>query len=305
MIEQPSLFDPAPAARSSGRSVPLDSFTPPASTAPAEPDHAHPLAIDTDLQLPKIGNCGNHDGGERAVLEALRAAGIGLGEIVDLLTRTVDAPPLDSADERAVRRWVDDATRRMIDPHRARRLRRSVLELLEAQRLLTYEVAEHARRVERVAADAAARAAGTYWRERDGRRTSTRPIHVDVDPSAWAAMKLDAVRGGSTVGEVVGELVRAAVHRRGQVSGQVRVAVSGPSPAHGQVREQGGRRWSGLRGRRGEGRQARVFARIAVDDDTWAAFRAIALQREVTVARAVGHLVEDNTAARSWTGHGT
>lgn len=42
----------------------------------------------------------------------------------------------------------------------------------------------------------------------------------------------------------------------------------------------------------GEGRQARLFARIAVDDETWTMFRAIALQREVTLARAVGMLVE-------------
>jgi len=287
MIEQPSLFDSAPTARPPD---PRKSSTPAASRTPAEPDQFDPLAIDTDLPLPKIGNGGNHNGDERAVLAALREAGIGLDEIVDLLTRTVEAPPLDSEDEHAVRQWIDEVTKRMIDPRSARRLRRAVLDLLEAQRLLTYQAAEHTRRVETLAA----RATGKYWRERDSRRTSTRAIHVDVDPAAWTAMKLDAVRRGTTVGEAVGDLVTAEVHRRGQVSGQVRDTLLG-SPAHGQVRDDRARRWSGLRGRPGEGRQARLFARIAVDNDTWAAFRAIALQREVPVARVVGLLVEDDT----------
>lgn len=126
--------------------------------------------------------------------------------------------------------------------------------------------------------DHAAKAAGTYWRDRDARRRATRPIHVDVDPDAWATLKLDAVRRRTTVGESVGAMVCAEVGRRGQTFGQTRGEISD------------GR--SDLRGRPGKGRRAKVFPRVAVDDDSWAELKALALDHRLTASRAVGALVE-------------
>jgi antitoxin component of RelBE/YafQ-DinJ toxin-antitoxin module len=40
------------------------------------------------------------------------------------------------------------------------------------------------------------------------------------------------------------------------------------------------------------GRRANIFARIVVDDETWAHFKAIAAEAGLTAARAVGLLVE-------------
>ncbi len=197
--DQPSLFD-------------LD----PPEPAPQEPPSSQdslsttPMPDGTDLPLPLRGRSGNPDD---AVVQALRAAGIGLEAIVELVTGGVEAPPLNTVDRREVLRWVERAAERIIDPDQGRRLRRTVLDLLDAQLHLDYHARMHARRVERLAEVAAARAAGTYWRDRDARRTSTRPIHVDVDPAAWAALKSVAIRRRTTVGEMVGCLVRAELER--------------------------------------------------------------------------------------------
>jgi hypothetical protein len=108
----------------------------------------------------------------------------------------------------------------------------------------------------------------------DGART--RAVHVDVDPEAWGAFKIGAIRRGTTVGEAVGELVDGAVRRRGADLAQ---AVAGTTNC-------------GRRGEPGEGRRARKFSRIAVDDDTWRNLRVQAMEHDLTVARAVGALVE-------------
>ena len=86
-------------------------------------------------------------------------------------------------------------------------------------------------------------------------------------------MKLDAVRRRTTIGDGVGALVRAELGRRGQTHGETSAT------------------WSDRRGQPGEGRRAKVFARIAVDDETWAEFKAIAAGTGLTVARAAGLLV--------------
>ena len=265
MPDQPSLFDldpPDPAPQQLPK--PQDSL----STTP-RPDG-------TDLPLPLRGRSGNSD---EAVVQALRAAGIGLEGIVELVTGGVEAPPLNTVDRREVVRWVERAADRIIDPEQGRRLRRTVLDLLDAQFHLDYHARAHARRAERLAEVAAARAAGTYWRNRDARRTSTRPIHVDVDPAAWAALKALAAQQGTTLGEMIGSLVRAEVesaNRRNGNSGQ-------GCPSH-RSRDRGQPRRIGRR---------RVFARIASDDDDWAALKAWALNQGLAVSRAVGLLVEE------------
>lgn len=83
------------------------------------------------------------------VLAALRAAGIGLEEIVDLVTSAAEAPPLNSVDASEVDRWVERAAERMIDPRRVRHLRRAVAELLD------HRAAEHTQRLQYLAEVAA------------------------------------------------------------------------------------------------------------------------------------------------------
>ena len=262
MPDQPSLFDlvpPEPPPQELPTSLGSLSTT--------------PMPNGTDLPLPLRGRSGNP---EDEVLQALRAAGIGLERIVDLVTSGVEAPPLNTVDRGEVARWVERATQRIVDPDQGRRLRRTVLDLLDAQLHLDYHARAHARRVERLAEVAAARAAGTYWRDRDARRTSTRPIHVAVDPTAWAALKAEATRRRTTLGETVGRLVRAEAerfNRRNSESGQGSLGREDP--------DQPSRTGS-----------AKVFARIATNDEDWANFKVDALIHGLTVSRAVGLLVE-------------
>jgi len=230
---------------------------------------------DTDLHLPLGGRSGNPS---YAVIQALRAAGVGLDAIVDVVTRGVKAPPLNTVDRREVVRWVERAADRIIDPDQGRRLRRTVLDLLDAQLHLDYHARAHARRVERLAEVAAARAAGTYWRDRDARRTSTRPIHVEVEPAAWAALKALTIRRGTTVGEMVGCLVRAEVESGDRMKSKSRYGSLGDSADDSD------------RGRIIS--RARMFARITSDDHVWSRFKALALSHGLTVSRAVGLLVE-------------
>ena len=267
MPDQPSLFD-------------LD----PPEPAPQEPPSSQdclsttPMPDDTDLPLPLRGRSGNPDD---AVVRALRSAGIGLEAIVEIVTGGVEAPPLNTVDRRDVIRWVERAAARMIDPDQGRRLRRTVLDLLDAQLHLDHHARAHARRFERLAEVAAAQTAGTYWRDRDGRRTSTRPIHVDVDPAAWAALKAAVIRTGTTLGEMIGSLVRVkveSVDRSGCKRRQGSLSDSWEDPGY-----------TSTIGR------VKVFARIALDDDDWVAFKVLALDHGLTVSRATGLLVEETS----------
>ncbi|MDQ3384954.1 MAG: hypothetical protein M3503_02920 [Actinomycetota bacterium] len=187
---------------------------------------------------------------------ALRVAGIGLEEIVDLVSGAAEAPPLNSVAAGEVHRWVERAAERMIDPRRVRHLRQAVDKLLDAQFVLDHRAAEHSERLRYLAEVAAAHRAGTYWRDRDARRTATRPIHVEVDPRAWQRVKRDAIRRGTTLGQAVGELIQAEVDGGGQTLGENFGEVS-----------------IALAGHQGQGRRAQVFARIALGDDAWRALK--------------------------------
>lgn len=263
MPNQPSLFD-------------LDPPEPAPQQLPTSQDSLSttPIPDGTDLPLPLRGRSGNSDD---AVIQALRAAGIGLEAIVALVTGGVEAPPLNTVDRREVVRWVERAADRMIDPYQGRRLRRTVLDLLDAQLHLDYHARAQARRVERLAEVAAARAAGTYWRDRDARRTSTRPIHVDVDRAAWAALKALAIRRCITLGQMVGCLIKAEVENDRPTNKSGRVSLGHEREGLGQ---------SSMAG------TARVFARIVADNDDWAAFKILAMNQGLRVSRAVGLLVE-------------
>lgn len=265
MPDQLSLFDLTP-------ETPAPQETP----RPQEGLSTTPLPHGTDLLLPRGGRSGNPDD---AVIQALRAAGIGLEQIVDIVTGGVEAPPLNTVDRGEVIRWVERAADRIIDPYQGRRLRRTVLDLLDAQFHLDYHARVHARSVERLAEVAAPRSAGTYWRDRDARRTSTRPIHVDVDPAAWAALKALTIRRSTTLGEIVGCLIRAelvSVDRR-----------------RGHTGEDSGVDSSKYISQSSRCRRVMIFARIASNTCDWTAFKASALEHGLTVSRAIGILVED------------
>jgi hypothetical protein len=115
------------------------------------------------------------------------------------------------------------------------------------------------RRFERHAETLRRRAESQDLREH---RRPNHPVRVDVDPAAWAAVKRNAVLHRSTVGEAVAELVSWTVQDRvipRQMSKETSV---------------------------------RRFARLFIDEQTWAEFRAIAFDTHVTAGRMVGLLVE-------------
>jgi hypothetical protein len=88
------------------------------------------------------------------------------------------------------------------------------------------------------------------------------PVHVEVDPAAWDAVKRDAVLQRWTVGAAVAELVARSV--------QDRV----------------------IPRRRPHQSSAQRFARLFVDAETWGQFRALAFDAHVSAGRLVGLLVE-------------
>jgi hypothetical protein len=104
---------------------------------------------------------------------------------------------------------------------------------------------------------------------KENRRTN-RPVHVDVNPAAWNAVKRDAFRNRRTVGDTVGELVLRSVQ--------------------GSV----------IPRRRPHQTSTPRFARLFVDEETWAQFRALAFDANVSIGRLVGMLVE----SEAWRLHG-
>ena len=97
--------------------------------------------------------------------------------------------------------------------------------------------------------------------KKDKRRAS-RPVKVEIDPAAWDTVKRDAVWHRRTVGCAVGELVLRSV--------QDRV----------------------IPRRRPQQTSQRRFARLFVDDETWALFRVLAFDAHLSIGKFVGLLVE-------------
>jgi len=101
--------------------------------------------------------------------------------------------------------------------------------------------------------------------ERDSateRRRPNHPVKIDVDAAAWATVKGAAYWERLAMGDKVAQLVDRAVQDR---------VVPRRSPARTPERR---------------------FARLFVDEETWAAFRALALDADVSAGRLVGLLVE-------------
>jgi hypothetical protein len=93
-------------------------------------------------------------------------------------------------------------------------------------------------------------------------RRPNRPVHVDVNPAAWDVVKRNAFRHRRTIGDAVGELVLRSVQ-------------DGVIPR-----------------RRPHQTSTPRFARLFVDEETWAQFRALAVDAHVSIGRLVGMLVE-------------
>ena len=116
-----------------------------------------------------------------------------------------------------------------------------------------------------------------YRRRAQGPRTDHWPpskaVRVEVDPAAWTALKIEAVKSHASIPRHLGLLVIADL-------------ASGDCHSAGRDRDEP--RWS----RTGQGRRARQYARIEVDDETWEVLRVNAAERRLTMARRVGIAVE-------------
>jgi hypothetical protein len=160
-------------------------------------------------------------------------------------------------------------------------LEAAAAELLDAE----YDAGVVRRRLERAEgsyrrrADLEARraAGGLYAGER---RSQNRPTHVEVDDHAWSTVKAHAAHRGRAVGAVVGDLI-------------ARAADDG-LPAERNPERRSERRSSA-------GRRAARYARLFLpDDDTWPRFRAQAMAAPVSIARAVGLVVEQEARRLGW-----
>lgn len=131
----------------------------------------------------------------------------------------------------------------------------------------------HEQAVSKKAAEIAAREAGTYWRDRDARRAATKPVHIETSDESWSVFKAETVGRGETVGEILGAMVRRVL-----AVGQPLAPPAEPGHA----------------GQPADGRRARRFARVALDDEGWRSFRALASASGLTAARALGVLIEQS-----------
>lgn len=189
---------------------------------------------------------------------------------VELLTAAaalVDLPPVESDDPvvlRTAARKYHLLTKQAIE------LENAAAELREAERaagVVRRRIERAQRSAQRAMEREAQRAAGGLYAGES--RSPSRPTHVDVYPSAWEAVRADAIRRRVAIGRAVGDLVTEA----GDCD---------------------------LTGHR-DGHHARRFARLFLDDeDAWPQFRSRATAAGLTVARAVGVVVEIEAMRLGW-----
>ena len=232
---------------------------------PTPPHH------DTDLHRPILGNGGNTMG---RVVDVLVREGVLPGELLMAAWMTLPGVPMAAQTLDDVRAFVADvdATARQVSV--ARRLAREVHAAVMAQEEVEQRIREDTRRMHEREAELEAKKDGSYWRQRDGRRVAKQSTHVLVDPDAWQAMKEEARRQQTSVGEIVGAWVTAMV--------------SDPS----QLAEAQG---EGLPNRDGKARLVDMVSRIDVDREEWGWAKADAAALGVRVARYVGLVVERRT----------
>lgn len=156
-------------------------------------------------------------------------------------------------------------------------------DLLEEQRAIhvrNYEVKQA-----RIDAERATRAAEkradyqTRRLERLGTRSGDsrngRPVRVEVDDGAWATLRRESLRTGTTLMWRLGHLVccELTALAEGEVLGR---------PSSRRRRSQG----------EGDPVPRRRFIRIAIEDDAWLNFRTAALDLGISASRYLGELVE-------------
>ncbi len=116
----------------------------------------------------------------------------------------------------------------------------------------------------------------------DGSRRG-RPVRIDVDDEAWAALKREAVRRRLWLVWWLGELIRIEVGalEGGKVSGR---------PSQRRRRSPG----------EAEPSPRTRFLRIDASDDDWGSLRAAALDLGITLGRYVGELAEAAAYETGW-----
>ena len=101
------------------------------------------------------------------------------------------------------------------------------------------------------------------------KRTGMHALAIQVDPAAYRAVKGDALRRGTTIPKLIGEIL-------GDGS---RTMTCDASP---------GPRWR----RTSEGRRANQHARVDIADEAWIDLHADAIEAGLTMARLIGLLIE-------------
>jgi hypothetical protein len=225
------------------------------------PDDVDPLESDTDLPLTQSVNGGNHAVPPDPCVEDAWS-------LLDEAAAPLPEPPIDLLDAEAVLAWIDRVNNRLLFREDRRRLAREAMRMLDREFRVAMDVQRLRQKLAHDEAGRSAREAGNYWARRDLRRAAQQPTHVEVSLDAWQAIRVRAAARGRTLGHEVGRLVVAEVAHPCNLP-QLSYLMRG-SP----------------------GRRANVFARLVVTKPTWQEFRALALERQVTVARYVGHLVE-------------
>ncbi len=230
---------------------------------PVDPrqEHNNPSKTHTDLPLPQSGNGGNKSYASNAPAQPTAAE---LMRALDEALLIPEGPALHELDPQAVLDWAQAATRGLVFRRDRVRLVRQVLQVLDDEWRSAYAADLLRQQIEAREQDRVARAEGTYWRRRDNFRSAQQPTHVVVDIKAWRRAKAEALSRNTTVGVIVGGLVAAEVVRPRK---RDRPAEAGNS-------------------------EIRLFARLAVEKETWVVFRSLAAGSHMAVERFVGTLVE-------------
>jgi hypothetical protein len=191
--------------------------------------------------------------------------------LLDLALAAVPAPPLHDATSGAVYRWLAAATAALGFRREQLALARAVERVLRDEWRTRQAVERCRRTLDRRDAVAIAREVGTHWRERESGRAAKRPVRIDVSSEAWLALRRDALKTRTTVGEHIGDIVERWLK---VASGDTMKAVATicPGPRRLQAR--------------------RLYIRIAVADTDWQSLRDVALSTRVSTARLLGLIVE-------------
>ncbi len=182
--------------------------------------------LDTDLLLPKIGSSGNRV--ERLV-QVLVQAGIVPGDLLMAAWMTLPGVPMAAQTVDEVDAFVAEVKSTVHAANVGRELARRVHDAVLAHEELERRIEDDMRRMRNREADERAKEEGTYWRERDGRRTARFATHVLVNPEAWTAMKREAHLQHTTVGQLVAEWVRELTREAGR--GRLRAGTCWSTPS--------------------------------------------------------------------------